>query len=74
MDERELAIRAAADHVSRLKQRLQAGQTEIARQHASVSQIREHMAGISRWIEETDRLLEEDRVRRARNASPPAAG
>jgi phage shock protein A len=67
MDEREAAIRAAADHVSRLKQRLQDGQTEIARQHASVSQIREHMSGISRWIEQTDQLLEEDRVRRAGN-------
>jgi hypothetical protein len=68
MDEREVAIKAAADHVSRLKLRLQDGQTEIARQHASVSQIRDHMAGISRWIEQTDQLLEEDRVRRARES------
>jgi len=67
MDEREAAIRAAADHVSRVRQRLQDGQTEIQRQHASVSQLREHMADISRWIEQTDQLLEEERVRRARD-------
>ena len=67
MDEREAAIRAAADHVSRVRQRLRDGQTEILRQHASVSQIREHMAGISRWIKQTDQLLEEERVRRARD-------
>ena len=69
MDEREAAIRAAADHVSRVRQRLRDGQTEIRRQHASVNQIREHMAGISRWIKQTDQLLEEDRVRRARGGA-----
>jgi phage shock protein A len=72
MDEREAAIRAAAEHVDRLRQRLRDGKTEIERQHESVSQIREHMAGMSRWIEQTDQLLDEDRSRRAGDRATPA--
>jgi hypothetical protein len=55
MDEREAAIRAAAEHVERLRVRLREGQDEIHRQRASVSQTREHLSGIERWIEHADR-------------------
>ena len=34
-------IRAAAEHVSRLRQSLREGQAEIARQHAAVGETRE---------------------------------
>ena len=39
MDEREAAIRAAADHVERTRKRLDQGKAEIERQQASVSSL-----------------------------------
>jgi hypothetical protein len=53
MDEREAAIRAAADHVERTRRRLQEGRAEIDRQHAEVAQTRDHIGGMRRWLEET---------------------
>jgi hypothetical protein len=65
MDEREAANRAAAEHVERLRNRLRAGQHEIERQRASVTDTREHLSGMQRWIEHTERQLGEERARRA---------
>jgi phage-related tail protein len=70
MDDRETAIRAAAEHVARTRERLRDGQDEIERQHAAVSDTREHMAAISGWIEQTDRILGEERARRTGGGAP----
>jgi hypothetical protein len=70
MDEREAQIRAAAEHVARTRQRLKDGQHEIERQHASVGDTREHLAGMRSWIEQTDRILGEERARRAADGAP----
>ena len=72
MDEREAAIRAAAEHVARTRERLKDGQEEIARLHAALSDTREHLAGMSLWIEQTDRLLGEERARRTADGATPA--
>ncbi|MDX6402048.1 MAG: hypothetical protein QOF27_2654 [Gaiellaceae bacterium] len=64
MDEREAANRAAAEYLARLRQRLSEGKSEIERQKASVDETHEHLAGMSRWIEQTDRQLGRERERR----------
>jgi phage-related tail protein len=70
MDEREAAIRAAAEHVARTRERLKTGQDVIERLHAAVSDTREHMAAMSGWIEQTDRILGEERARRTSDGAP----
>ena len=64
MDEREAVNRSAADYLARLRQRLLEGKSEIERQRAVVDETHEHLAGMSRWIEQTD--LELGRTRRER--------
>jgi len=64
MDEREALNRAVADHLARLRQRLADGKSEIARQRASIDATHEHLAGMSRWIEQTDLQLDQERARR----------
>jgi hypothetical protein len=65
MDKREEANRAAAEHVELLRKRLQEGKDEIGRH-------RDHMADMSRWIEQTDRHLGEERARRQADGFTPA--
>ena len=65
MDDREAANRSAAEHVERLRRRLADGKSEIDRQRASVDDTREHLSGMSRWIEQTEQALGEERARRA---------
>ena len=55
MDDREAQIRAAADHVARLRKTLEHGKAEIERQQASISDTREHLAGTQRFLEERER-------------------
>jgi hypothetical protein len=64
MDQREAANRSAADYVARLRQRVADGKSEIERQKASVDETHEHLAGMSRWIEQTDLQLRDERDRR----------
>ena len=64
MDEREAANRSAADFLARLRQRIADGKSEIDRQRASVDETHEHLAGMSRWIEQTDLQLGQERARR----------
>lgn len=64
MDAREVANRSVAEHIERLRRRLADGKSEIERQRASVDQTHEHLAGMSRWIEQTDRQLGQERERR----------
>jgi chromosome segregation ATPase len=64
MDEREAANRAAAEHVVRLRSKLSAGKDEIQRQRASLSDTRDHLSGMQRWIERTEAQLGEERARR----------
>ena len=71
MDKREEANRAAAEHVERLRQRLRAGKAEIGRQRTVVDENRTHLADMSRWIEQTDRHLGEERLRRQADGSTP---
>lgn len=61
MDEREAVNRAVADHLERLRQRLAEGKMEIERQRASIDETHEHLAGMSRWIEQTDLELNQFR-------------
>ena len=72
MDKREEANRAAAEHVERLRKRLQDGKDEIGRQRGVVDANRDHMADMSRWIEQTDRHLGEERARRQADGSRPS--
>lgn len=64
MDEREQRNRTIADHVARLRQRLAAGKHEIDRQRAEVDATNEHLTGMRRWIEQTERQLGNERARR----------
>jgi septal ring factor EnvC (AmiA/AmiB activator) len=64
MDEREAANRSAADYLARLRQRLADGKSEIQRLRESIDATHEHLAGMSRWIEQTD--LELGRTRHER--------
>jgi hypothetical protein len=57
MDEREAVNRAVADHLARLRQRIAEGKAEIERQRASIDETHEHLTGMSRWIEQTNREL-----------------
>jgi hypothetical protein len=66
MDEREAANRSVADYLARLRQRLADGRSELQRQRALIDETHEHLAGMSRWIEQTN--LELGRRR------PPRAG
>jgi hypothetical protein len=65
MDEREAKNRAVADYLERLRQRLADGRSELERQRALIDETHEHLAGMSRWIEQTDRELGATRSRRA---------
>lgn len=65
MDERERLNRAVAEHLARVRRRLADGKSEIERQRAEVDATNEHMAGMSRWIEQTNEQLGEERARRA---------
>jgi len=65
MDEREAANHAVAEYLERLRHRIADGKSEIERQRASVNETHEHLAGMSRWIEQTDRQLGQERERRA---------
>ena len=64
MDEREAVNRSAADYLARLRERVAAGKSEIERQRASVEETHEHLTGMRRWIEQTDRQLGQERERR----------
>jgi hypothetical protein len=68
----EAANRAAAEYVQRVKDSLAAGRGEIDRQRASVDETREHLNGMTRWIQQTDRLLGEERARRDTDGATPA--
>ena len=70
MDEREAANRSVADYLARLRQRLADGRSELQRQRALIDETHEHLAGMSRWIEQTDLELGQTRARRKR----PGAG
>jgi hypothetical protein len=60
MDSREEQNKAAAEHVARLRKSLEDGKAEIERQQALISDTREHMAGMQRFLEERDRSDEGD--------------
>jgi hypothetical protein len=64
VDEREAANRSAADYLARLRQRLADGRSELERQRAVIDETHEHLAGMSRWIEQTDLQLGNTRARR----------
>ena len=72
MDKREEANRAAAEHVERLRRRLEEGKSEIGRQREVVDANRDHLADMSRWIEQTDRHLGEERARRQADGARPS--
>ena len=65
MDEREAANRSVAEYLESLRRRLADGRSELQRQRAVIDETHEHLAGMSRWIEQTDRELGRTRSRRA---------
>ena len=64
MDEREQVNRSIADYLERVRQRLNDGKSEIERQRAAVDETNEHLAGMRRWIQQTNQQLGEERARR----------
>jgi hypothetical protein len=64
MDEREAANRSVAEYLEHLRQRLADGRSELQRQRALIDETHEHLAGMSRWIEQTDLQLNQERARR----------
>jgi hypothetical protein len=70
MDEREAANRSVAEYLDSLRQRLADGRSELQRQRALIDETHEHLAGMSRWIEQTDLELNRARTRRTQ---PPEA-
>ena len=64
MDEREAANRSVAEYLDSLRQRLADGRSELQRQRALIDETHEHLAGMSRWIEQTDLELSRTRTRR----------
>ena len=52
MDEREAANHAVAEHVARLRKKIEDGKAEIDRQQAGISDTRAHISDIERWLEE----------------------
>jgi hypothetical protein len=64
MDEREAANRSVAEYLDSLRQRLAEGRSELQRQRALIDETHEHLAGMSRWIEQTDLELNRARTRR----------
>jgi hypothetical protein len=63
MDEREAANRSIAEYLAHLRQRLADGRSELQRQRAVIDETHEHLAGMSRWIEQTDLELKQTRTR-----------
>jgi hypothetical protein len=63
-DDREAANRSVAEYLARLRQRLADGRAELQRQRALIDETHEHLAGMSRWIEQTDLELDRNRSRR----------
>jgi hypothetical protein len=68
MDEREAANRSVAEYLAHLRQRLADGRSELQRQRALIDETHEHLAGMSRWIEQTDLQLSQERARRRADA------
>jgi hypothetical protein len=66
MDEREAANHSVAEYLARLRQRLADGRSELQRQRALIDETHEHLAGMSRWIEQTDLQLDRERSRRGK--------
>lgn len=64
MDEREARNRLVAEHIADLRRRLLAGKGEIERQRGVVDETNEHLTGMRRWIEQTERQLGNERARR----------
>jgi hypothetical protein len=64
MDEREAANRSIAEYLADLRRRLAEGRSELQRQRALIDETHEHLAGMSRWIEQTDLELGRARSRR----------
>jgi hypothetical protein len=64
MDEREVANRSVAEYLESLRRRLAEGRSELQRQRAVIDETHEHLAGMSRWIEQTDLELSRTRMRR----------
>ena len=50
--------RSVMEYVRQMRDRLAAGRSEIDRQRGSVDATQEHIDGVRRWIDETDRLRE----------------
>jgi hypothetical protein len=67
MDEREATNRSVADYLARLRQRLADGRSELQRQRALIDETHEHLAGMGRWIEQTDLQLGRERASRKRS-------
>ena len=63
MDEREAANRSVAEYLDSLRRRLADGRSELQRQRAVIDETQEHLVGMSRWIEQTDRELGRTRTR-----------
>jgi hypothetical protein len=57
----ETVNRSVSEHVRRVRERLEAGRDEIARQRRAVDDTRDHIDEMSRWAQATERQLREHR-------------
>jgi hypothetical protein len=73
MDEREATNRSIAEYLADLRQRLADGRSELQRQRALIDETHEHLAGMSRWIEQTDQELGRARSRRGERGDNDSA-
>jgi hypothetical protein len=72
LDEREAANRSVAEYLESLRRRLADGRSELQRQRAVIDETHEHLVGMSRWIEQTDLQLGQERARRQRHGDGSA--
>jgi phage-related tail protein len=59
------ANRAAQEHIARTRETLRNGRERLRRMQAEIDDTNRHIASMSEWIEENERVLQEERDRRS---------
>jgi chromosome segregation ATPase len=70
----DAANRAAREHIARTRERLRSGRQTLDRLQAEIDDTNRHIEAMADWIQENERLLREDRLRRSpfgKKQAPP---
>jgi phage-related tail protein len=59
------ANRAVQEHIARTREALRDGRDRLRKMQAEIDDTNRHIASMSEWIEENERLLQEERARRS---------